>query len=150
MTLSNPLSVNSRNSDHPIRFFFDESLLGVGKAIAMVRPDSVYAGHPRCMIATGDLDIDWLPVAARESWVVILRDKHIRYRPTERKIVASLNLRLFILTKAGNLSNWEQLRLLVSYWNRMENIIQKYPNGPWIYKVNKAGVNEINYPDLAG
>lgn len=150
MTLSNPLSARVRLSDDTIRFFFDESLLGVGKAIAMVRPDSVYAGHPRCKIDKGVLDIEWLPVAAREDWVVILRDKRIRYRPTERKMVANLDLRLFILTKSGNLGNWEQLKLLVRYWNRMEKVIQEHPNGPWIYTVNNAGVNETSYPDLAG
>ena len=97
MTLANPLSTRIRNSEVPIRFFFDESLLGVGKAVAMVRPDTVYAGHPRCQVISGNLDVEWLPIVASEDWIVILRDKRIRTRPTEHQMIIRLKLRCQIL-----------------------------------------------------
>jgi hypothetical protein len=53
-----------RNSEDPIRFFFDESCLGIGKIVAQARTDAIYPGHPRSPITPGDLDADWIPVAA--------------------------------------------------------------------------------------
>ena len=60
-----------------LRFYFDESLLGVGKAIAIARRDTVHVGHP-LIVATfplGILDVDWIPMAAANDWVVLLRDR---------------------------------------------------------------------------
>ena len=144
MTITNPLSARIRKSDVPVRFFFDESLLGVGKAIAMVRPDSVYAGHPRCQIISGNLDVEWLPIVASEDWIVILRDKRIRTRPTEHQLIARLKLRFFIMTGSNRLNSWDQLKILVRYWDKMEKIIQSRPVGPWIYRINKSGIYKAN------
>ena len=54
--------------DH-LRFYVDESALGLGKALEAARRDTVNAGHkliPECPL--GVLDPDWIPaVAARRS-----------------------------------------------------------------------------------
>jgi hypothetical protein len=67
-----------------LRFYVDESAVGLGKALAAARRDTVHVGHPlipECPF--GVLDPDWIPVVAERGVVVIGRDKHIRTKPGE-------------------------------------------------------------------
>jgi hypothetical protein len=67
-----------------LRFFVDESLLGLGKALAYARKDVVHAGHPLTPDApTGATDEEWIPAVARRGLIAIGRDRHMRTRPGE-------------------------------------------------------------------
>ena len=139
------LPVRVRHSDETIRFFFDESSLGLGRCLALARSDVVYPGHPRCQVKAGDDDVEWLPVVAEQKWVVILRDKRVRRRPNERNELAHHNLRLLVMSAAGQLSIWEQLRIFVLRWDKIESLIQEQP-GPWLYRLTKTGLTKGDYP----
>lgn len=67
-----------------LRWFVDESMIAIGKALASVRNDLVYPGHASCPIDRGMADEDWLPIVGENGWVVLMRDKRIRYRKPER------------------------------------------------------------------
>ena len=97
-----------------IRFFFDEDTLGIGQVMAAARGDCIYPGHPRSPVNVGTDDVDWIPAVAAEGWIVVARDNKIRSRPAERAALAEHPLRMRVLTGAGNLSVWEQLRVLVA------------------------------------
>jgi hypothetical protein len=59
--------------DH-LRFYVDESALGLGKALEAARRDTVHAGHkliPECPL--GVLDPDWIPAVAARNLIVIAR-----------------------------------------------------------------------------
>src|SRR3954453_20554081 len=67
-----------------LRFYVDESALGLGKALEAARRDTVYTGHPlipEC--PKGTLDTDWIPAVAARDLVVIGRDRRIRTKPQE-------------------------------------------------------------------
>lgn len=51
---------------------------------------------------------------------------------------------MLVLTTVGNLSVWEQLRVLVALWDRIEELAEDLH--PWMYAVTKNGVREIPYP----
>lgn len=93
----------------------------------------------------GDQDADWIPVAARNDWVVILRDKRIQRRPAELAALAANPLRVLVLTSAGQLGVWEQLRVLLRYWDRIEELVETEP-GPWLCAVTKNGIRPRAYP----
>ncbi len=57
--------------DEPIRFFFDESALGIGKVMATARSDCIFPGRPRSPIRAGTDDVDWIPVASSQEWIVV-------------------------------------------------------------------------------
>ncbi len=133
-----------RNSEDPIRFFFDESCLGIGKIVAQARTDAVYPGHPRSPITPGDLDADWIPVAAQHEWVVVLRDKRLQRRPAELAALAANPLRVLVLTSAGQLRVWDQLRVLLRYWDKIEERVQE--PAPWLIAVTKNGLRPKPYP----
>lgn len=63
-----------------LRFFVDETSLGIGKALAIVRTDVVHTGHPWIShrIPLGAKDPDWMPVVAELGLAVISRDRRIK------------------------------------------------------------------------
>lgn len=52
------------------RYFIDETSIPLGQALAIVREDVVYPGHPAIPgIPAGTIDEEWIPkVGARASW----------------------------------------------------------------------------------
>lgn len=132
--------------DGPIRFFFDESALGIGQVMAAARSDCVFPGHPRSPIGKGTHDVDWVPEASSRGWIVVARDKKIRSRPAEWAVLAAYPLRMLVLTTVGNLDVWEQLRVLVARWDRIEEL--STTPAPWVYAVTKNGLREMEYPRL--
>jgi hypothetical protein len=127
-------------------FYVDASVpIAVRRALADVRDDVVHAGQagkPKENTA----DRDWLPVAGRNEWVVIKRDKKIRTRPWERDALIRAGVRTFCMTGGGNYTRWDTLRLLATRWERIEQIARDVP-GPYIYAVTWDGVRPLS---LAG
>src|SRR5437660_3348228 len=131
-----------------LRFYFDESLLGVGKAIAVARRDCIHVGHP--MIATefplGILDTDWIPKAAANDWVVLVRDRRIRTKPAELLAFREHGVRAFWVAGKKDLSVWGALVRLVNRWPDIERIVARRGPGPWFMAINDAGIAELPLP----
>lgn len=131
-----------------LRFYFDESLLGVGKAIAIARRDSIHVGHP--MIATefplGTVDTDWIPRAAANDWVVLLRDRRIRTKPAELLVFREHSMRAFWVAGKKDLSIWGTLVRLVNRWPDIERIVARRGPGPWFMAINDADITELLLP----
>lgn len=114
--------------------------------MAAARSDCVFPGHLRSPIGTGTDDVDWIPEASSRGWIVVGRDKKIRSRPAEWAVFAAYPLRMLVLTTVGNLDVWEQLRVFVARWDRIEELLTT-PE-PWVYAVTKNGLREMEYPRL--
>lgn len=128
-------------------FYVDASVpVAVRHALALVRDDVKYAGGPGAPKEKTQ-DKDWLPVAGKNDWVVIKRDKKIRSRRWEREALIAANLRTFCLTGAGNYSRWDVLRLLTARWERIEEVAENEP-GPYIYAVTRDGVRRLPLPGV--
>lgn len=50
-----------------------------------------------------------------------------------------------MLTSAGQLGVWEQLRVLLRYWDRIEELVETEPV-PWLCAVTKNGIRPRAYP----
>ena len=114
--------------------------------MAAARSDCVFPGHPRSPIERGTHDVDWVPEASSRGWIVVARDKKIRSRPAEWAVLAAYPLRMLVLTTVGNLDVWEQLRVFVARWDRIEEL--STTPAPWVYAVTKSGLREMEYPRL--
>ena len=124
----------------PLRFFIDESMMSIGKALRAVRTDVLFPGHPGCPnIQPGAKDVDWLPIVGQSGWIVIMRDKRIRRRPVELQRLIDNGVRAFCLTGAGNQSSWQMLQLIVRSWDRIETAAAN--PGPFILAVTSTGVS---------
>jgi len=134
---------------HPdlLRFYVDESALGIGKTLAAARRDTIHVGHPlipECPLGTADTK--WMPTVAARDLVVIGRDKRIRSRPQELRYLQEAGLRVFQIGGKRDLSTWEWLTRLVRHWEHMEEIVRTRGPGPWFYVVNERNLVEIEVP----
>jgi hypothetical protein len=114
-----------------LRFYVDESALGLGKALQAARRDTIYVGHqliPECPL--GVLDPQWIPAVAARELVAIGRDKHIRTRPAEQAQIRDAGLRVLRIGGKRDLPTWEWLVRLVKRWDDIETLLRDRPAGP--------------------
>jgi hypothetical protein len=130
-----------------LRFYVDESALGLGKALAVARKDTIHVGHrliPECPLGT--LDVDWIPAVAARDLIVIARDRRIRTKPQELASFRDAGLRVFWIAGKKDMSTWDWLSRLVRHWAAMERVVTIRSDGPWFYAVNDGGLKEIPLP----
>jgi hypothetical protein len=130
-----------------LRFYVDESALGLGKSLAAARKDTIHVGHRligECPL--GSLDVDWIPAVAARELVVIARDRRIRTKPQELASFRDAGLRVFWIAGKKDMSTWEWLSRLVRHWPAMERVMSARGEGPWFYAVNDGGLKEIPLP----
>jgi PIN like domain len=127
-----------------VDFYLDASIpFPVSQALALVRDDVLYPGAPGCPITTPDIkDHEWLPIAGHHEWAVIMRDKHVRSRPGERRALRDNGVRAFVLTGAGNYSRWRTLDLLVRRWPDIESVTG-VEAPPYMYAVTQQGLRRV-------
>lgn len=136
-----------------LRFFADESALGVGKALAILRDDVIHAGHPliETEVPLGTSDPDWMPIVARRGLVVICRDAKIRTKLAERALFYSEGLKAFWIGGDTDMSNWDNMQRLIRRWPDIEQVVHDRPTGPWFYQINALELKELPVtPRLAG
>ena len=127
-----------------LRFFFDESALGVGKALAIARTDVIHAGHPLIPeVPLGTLDPDWIPAVAERGLAVVARDRHIRTKPAELAQLREHQLRVFWIAGKKDLSSWGYLVRLVRRWNDIERELRAREKGPWFIAIDDGSVHEL-------
>jgi hypothetical protein len=125
-----------------VRFFVDADLLGVGKALAVVRKDVVHPGHRRCPeIRPETPDSVWLPIVGEAGWIAISRDKRIRYNPVENRLLQQHGVRAIFLTGGRNMTSWDRLVLLVRHWEAIEESVDE--RGPWVKALTRTGLAEL-------
>jgi hypothetical protein len=129
---------------YQLRFYVDESALGLGKALEAARKDTIHPGHkliPECPL--GVLDPDWIPAVAARELIVIGRDRRIRTKPQELERFREAGLRVFWIAGKQDLPTWGWLVRLVRHWDAIERTIEERGEGPWFYAVNDGGLREI-------
>lgn len=127
-----------------LRFFVDESALGLGKALEVARRDVIHTGHRLIpTVPVGALDPDWIPEVAARDLVVIARDRRIRTKPGERALLRDHGLRVFWIAGKKDLSTWGSLVRIVRRWDEMEEAIATKGPGPWFVGVNEGNLSEI-------
>jgi hypothetical protein len=131
-----------------LRFYVDESALGLGKTLAAAREDVVHAGHPlipECPL--GAPDPEWMQAVAARSLIVIGRDKRIRTRPAEVQHLVSAGLRVFQIGGKKDSTTWGWLTWLISQWDDVEAIIRTRQEGPWFYVIYEHKLVELDLPN---
>jgi hypothetical protein len=92
-------------------------------------------------IGQGLADEEWLHDAGERSWVVLMKDAKIRYRPAELQVVIDHGLRAFCLTNA-NLRGVEMAARFVENLPRIIRLAEQKP-GPYIHGVYSDAVRPL-------
>ncbi|MCK9248127.1 MAG: hypothetical protein M0P31_04020 [Solirubrobacteraceae bacterium] len=131
-----------------LRFYVDESALGIGRTLVAARKDVIHVGHDlsKHVCPPGVPDTVWIPEIARRGLVVIARDQKIRSRPAELLALREAGLRVFWIAGKRDMNTWEWLTRLVRNWDEIERIVSRRPEGPWFYAINERTVTEIRLP----
>ena len=79
----------------------------------------------------------WLAKVGEKNWVVLTKDKRLRYRPLEKAALQSSGARVFILV-AGNLRGAEIAEVFVTALPRICRVLHQQP-GPFIASVTQSG-----------
>lgn len=135
-----------------VRFYFDADVLGVAKVVATLRPDITYPGdpgavihrrrRPPCAIASTSVpDTDWIPLAAKEGWLIITRDRRIQEHRAEILAVLEHGAKMVALAARDALNRWQQLEVLFSRWRDIERLADRA--GPFIYTASRTSLRSV-------
>ena len=80
----------------PFTLFLDESLDSLSVVIALREAGATVERHTE-HFARGVADDVWLAEAGKNGWIVLTRDKRIRYRQLERLALQAAKVRAFVL-----------------------------------------------------
>jgi hypothetical protein len=126
----------SSSSPPEVRFFIDRSLgaeifataLREGGCVVLVHDDHFPADTP---------DPVWLAEAGRNGWVVVTKDKRIRFRPIEKAAFRAAGVRVFVFAQ-GSRRVPDLAKVFVDALPRIHRFIQN-TNGPFIASVSMKG-----------
>ena len=83
-------------------------------------------------------DVTWLRAAGEEDWLVITRDKGIRHKPAEIRMVREASVGYFTVGEKNDLSRWNLLRIVVTNLEHMITLHSAVPK-PFIYLIDAYG-----------
>jgi len=89
-------------------------------------------------------DAEWLTEIGRRGWIVLTKDKRIRYRTLELQAVVSAQARIFTLS-AGSMQGIEMADVFVKALPKIRNYVQTNPP-PYIVQISRRGKLTRIYP----
>ena len=120
----------------PLTLFLDESLDSDSIAQALTAAGATVERLTR-HFAKGIDDRTWLSFAGSRGWVVVTRDKRIRYRQLERLALQAARVRAFVFT-GGNVTLAETGAILAGAVEQIQGICDREA-GPFLYHIGRAG-----------
>lgn len=137
------------------RWYVDADTLGLAHILVRARPDVTFCGDsgvrhtrrwtlPPCEITqTGTPDVVWIPKVAASGLAILTRDVAILDRRREVDAVIAARAQLFAIKERSNLSNWQQLEIVVRQWSAMEEAREAEP-GPFVYLVSRTRITRAD------
>ena len=129
------MSFSSKPPERPV-FFVDRSL---GKNVI-----SQALRNANCEVRVHDelfpqdaTDEEWLREVGRNGWIVLTKDKNIRFRELEKQALVSSKARAFVLT-ARDVTGAEMAQIFVGALPKMLKILERTP-GPFLARVTRGG-----------
>lgn len=133
------MNSSSKLPERPV-FFVDRSL---GKnIIAQALREAgcaveVHDGH----FAQDAPDEEWLQRVGMNGWVVLTKDKNIRFHELEKLALLASKVRAFVLT-AHDVTGPEMAEIFVGALPRILKVLRKHP-GPFLARVSRHGHVEL-------
>jgi hypothetical protein len=120
----------------PLTVFLDESLDSDSIAQALSDAGAIVERLTK-HFPKGTDDQTWLSLAGANGWIVITRDKRIRYRHLERLALQAARVRAFVFT-GGNVALGETAAILAGAVSNMRDVCAR-EQGPFVYHIGRTG-----------
>jgi predicted nuclease of predicted toxin-antitoxin system len=82
-------------------------------------------------------DHEWLPVVSKKNWIVITKDKSIRYNPLEKLAVTGAKARMFVLI-GKDMSGKDMADMILASVPAIRRVL-KNNSRPFIAKIYRDG-----------
>jgi predicted nuclease of predicted toxin-antitoxin system len=134
-TLRKPSDASLPSPPERLVFFVDRSL---GRKVI---PDALRAAGVEARVHDEFFPQDakdevWLTEVGQHGWVVLTKDKHIRYRQVEVRALLTAKVRAFILTARGDLSGAEVGQIFIKAMPTMKKLCET-TTPPFIARVSR-------------
>jgi predicted nuclease of predicted toxin-antitoxin system len=128
----------SSNAAQPdsVTLFIDRCAWSRPLGEALDQLDAPYIAHHQ-RFAPNAPDEEWLEAAGREGWVVLTRDKRIRWRPAELEAFRDHKVIVFVLV-SGNVSAAETASLISGLYPKILRFAA-VAKPPAMYRVTRSG-----------
>jgi hypothetical protein len=142
-------SSSSSESPSPPSIFCDRSL-GRHKVPGRLRQvHSDVIAHDELFGQDTDDEV-WLAEAGRRSWIVLMKEDRIRYRPGEQTAILEHGVACFCLHPSKGMTGEQMAEVLVSALPRILAIAAKGSKGGYIKGINRKGRIRHLFPREAG
>jgi len=117
--------------------YLDENLHNCKPILDVLVQQSI--GHERHgdHFAPGTEDAVWLPFVGQNGWILLTKDKRIRFNQLEKLAVRRHRVREFYFS-SGNYTGAEMADILSNALPKMRKVCRKY-NPPFIASISKSG-----------
>src|SRR6266550_4910399 len=85
----------------------------------------------------GTQDSVWLPFVGQQGWILLTKDKRIRFNQLEKTAVRRHRVREFYFS-SGNFTGLEMAQILVAALPEMARVCRRY-DAPFIASISKSG-----------
>lgn len=119
-----------------LTFFIDRSLGRTHVAEALRRVGARVVIHDD-YFAPDAPDTEWLGRAGAEGWIVLTKDRRIRYRALEREALLEANVRAFVLT-TGSATGEAMGQAFVTALRQIRVLVERQPP-PFLATVSATG-----------
>ena len=92
----------------------------------------------------GTEDTAWLPFVGHQGWLLVTKDKKIRYNELEKAAVLQHRVREFYFS-SGNYSGADMAEMLIAALPGMAKICRKH-DPPFIASITKSGSVNLRFP----
>ncbi len=120
----------------PLVFFLDRSL-GKHKVAAALRQAGARVEIHDDHFPPDARDQDWLRQVGARGWIVLTKDRRIRYRGPEREALLRAHVAAFVLT-AGNLTGEDMAEVFRKALPAMHRLTTRHPP-PFIASIRRSG-----------
>lgn len=131
-----------RESPKPAPFFVDRSLGKYTVSDGLIAAG--YEIHTMASVYGEDVaqrlkDPPWIKDAADNGWIILTKDRRLRYRPLEQKAILAAKANVFVLAER-NLGGEEMLQRFIANMARI--VLRSRHPGPQIFRVYRTRVEK--------
>ena len=132
-----PSAANLRSPPERPVFFVDRALGRKSVPVALQAAGEIVEVHADHFPAAAP-DADWLRVVGARGWIVLSKDKRIRYRRNETQALQTARVRAFFLASSKNVTGPEMGEIFVRCLPAMKRLLAG-TSPPFIAHVYKDG-----------
>lgn len=81
----------------------------------------------------------WLREAGRRRWIVLMKDRRVRYRPGEQRAITEARVRSFCLYRSKGLSGPQMAEVLVLALPAILRYASEKPDEGYVVGIDRAG-----------